>query len=211
MGVKISFADAFYDRCCREYTLKYRDPGRFTQTSLGRISSYRIEGVGAVTLARSQALFVQREGCVFTPTEKDAPVLLVDHVKKPGSETLTINIVKTQIAPLTYRQFERVEESFGKLPDADAPDAWYSSDLIRGSVAKKAGAEELAGMLEEYMDAYLRVVEFAEKCDPAARAEKNAAFSHGLLEKGGLAADRIRKTLGEEDAKAFFDTIVFPQ
>ena len=211
MGVKISIADEFYDRCCREYTLRYRDPGKFAQTSLGRISSYQIEGVGHVTLARTSALFVTREGCVFAPDGKDAPILMVDRVKKPGSDTLTINIVKSQLSPITYRQFEKLEESFEKLEDADAPEVWYSAELIRGSVAKKAGAEELAGLLEEYMDAYLRIVEFAEKCDPAAKAEKNAAFAHGLLEKGGLAADKIRKTLGENGAKDFFDTVVFPQ
>jgi len=210
MGVKISIADAFYDRCCSSYTLKYRDPGRFQQTSLGRVSSYRIEGVGCVALVRSSALFVTREGCVFVPQEKDAPILMVDHEKKMGSETLTVNIVKSQVSPVTYRQFEKLEESFGKLIDADAPESWYNAELIKGSVAKKAKGGELADLLEEYMDAYLRIVEFAEKCDPARKAEKTAEFSHGLLEKGGAAAELVQRSFGAEGAKEFFDTVIFP-
>jgi len=213
---KISIADTFYDRCCIDYTLKSRDIGRYMFGSLAglknRISSYRIGNVGAVTIIRAedQLGYCRTESCIFTPQEKDAPILIIDSVKKWfKKDHLSINIVRNQLKELNYRQFESLEESFSRLADADVPSMWYNSLLFRGSVAKEGDGAELAAMLEEYMNAYLRIVQYAEACDPMSRAEKTKEFSHRFLAEGGPSIEAAKKGLGEKTGE-FLDTVVFP-
>lgn len=213
---KISIADAFYDRCCMGYTLKARDIGIYSAGALvgrtSRISSYAIENVGTVTIIRAEAPMGTEkvESCIFVPTKKDAPILMIDDVKRWfKKESLSINIVKTQISELCYRQFEPMAESFAKLSDADVPTYWYNDRLVRGSVAKAGEREELAAMLEEYMNAYLRIVDFAEPCDPAEKAKKTKEFSKNFLTEESPSAAVAGKGLGDR-TEEFLDTVVFP-
>lgn len=212
----ISIADTFYDRCCCDYTLKSRDIGRYMFGSLAglksRLSSYRIENVGVVTIIRAEDPLgcCRTESCIFTPQEKDAPILVIDSVKKWfKKDRLSINIIKSQLKELNYRQFETLEESFSRLADAEVPAMWYNSLLIRGSVAKEGDGAELASMLEEYMNAYLRIVQFAEPCDPMSKAEKTKEFSHRFLTGGGTAIEAVSKGLGESTGE-FLDKVAFP-
>ena len=69
---KQSAADMFYDRFCEDYTLKYRDPG---ENGNVRISSYRIDDVGYVTLVRKKKLFGGSEYGIFTPVMRDVPAI----------------------------------------------------------------------------------------------------------------------------------------
>ena len=69
---KESAADMFYDRFCEDYVLKYRDPG---ENGNLKISSYRIDDVGYVTLVRKKGLFGGTECGVFTPVMRDVPAI----------------------------------------------------------------------------------------------------------------------------------------
>lgn len=212
---KISIADSFYDRCCIDYTLKARDIGAYASGALAgrksRISSYSIENVGTVTIIRTEGPlgFEKTESCIFTPQAKDAPILMVDDVKTWFKEHLSINVARTQIRELNYRQFESLEEGHAKLADADVPALWYNGRLVRGSVAKEGTREELAAMLEEYMNAYLRIVQFAEPCDAGLKAEKTKEFTGNFLTEGGRTIEAVKKGLGEKTGE-FLDTVVFP-
>ena len=215
MGKKVSMADQFYDSCCMEYTLKYRDPGKFRFLKCGgtaKVSSYGIEGVGCVSLIRvSAGLGKTVESAVFSPTAKDAPVLMMDDVRTLFGESMSINVFKTQISPLFYRQFSSLEESFGKLCDADAGEEWYNGLLIPGSVAKKGKDTELSGMLEEYLDAYLKILRYAEGCKETEKAEKTGELVRGFLDHGGRTADLLMRSLGREGAEEFYKEVQFPK
>ena len=69
---KESAADMFYDRFCEDYVLKYRDPG---ENGNLKISSYRIDDAGYVTLVRKKGLLGGTEYGIFTPVMRDVPAI----------------------------------------------------------------------------------------------------------------------------------------
>lgn len=218
MKKKYSFADQFYDRFCREYTLRYRDTGRFAGFKKGsdsyRITSYKIENVGYCCVIRvSGMLGKMTEAGVFVPLSKDAPLFMFDRVKKLSSDTISINLFDTGLEKQSYRQFLTLSEGMEKIPDADYDGGWYNGILLKGSVAKniKGKVDEGAEMLESYMDTYIKCITFSENCAISEKAVKISEISDGFLQNGGAAAEKITKVLGAVTAKKLFQEILFPE
>lgn len=213
MKHKFSAADSFYDRMCADYTLKYRDAGTYCTQNM-KISAYRIENLGNVCIIRVSGSFGKMtESAVVTPLGKDAPVFMMDRVKTLGKDTLSLNILQANLSRLYYRQFLNASENYGKLPDVSPSGRWYQDLLIQGSVTKDIkGNEAAAGsMIEEYLDAYIKVMEFAERCLPASKAVKIAEISEQFMESGSESAAFAKKAMGPEKAEQFFSKVLFAE
>lgn len=218
MKKNYSFADQFYDRLCMDYTLRYRDTGVFSGLKKGtdsyRITSYRIEDIGYCSVIRVSGFFGKTtEAGVFVPLHRDAPLFMFDRVKAPGSDSISINLFDTGLEKQNYRQFAALSEAADKIPDADYDGGWYNDILLKGSVAKaiRGKVSEGSEMFEEYLDAYIKCITFSEKCDASDKGAKIAAISDGFLKKGGAAAVKIRKAVGDSAAEKLFKDILFPE
>lgn len=218
MKKKYSFADQFYDRLCRDYTLRYRDTGRFSGFKKGtdsyRITSYKIENIGYCCVIRLSGMLGKiTEAGIFVPLYKDAPLFMFDRVKKTSSDSISINLFDTGLEKQSYRQFITLSEEAAKIPDSDYEGGWYNGILLKGSVAKNIKGKEGEGadMLESYMDAYIKCITFSESCTVSLKAVKIAEISDGFLNKGGEAAVKITKVLGADAAVKLFKEILFPE
>ncbi|MCQ2400840.1 MAG: hypothetical protein MJ059_02825 [Lachnospiraceae bacterium] len=218
MKKKYSFADQFYDRFCREYTLRYRDTGSFSGFKKGadsyRITSYRIDNVGYCCIIRVSGSFGKNtEAGIFLPLHKDAPLLMFDRVKKLSSDSLSINLFDTGLEKQGYRQFVTLSEGVEKIPDSDYEGGWYNGILLKGSVAKNIKGKEDEGteMLESYLDTYIKCITYSENCSVSEKAVKISEISDGFLNKGGAAAEKMIKVLGADTAEKLFKKILFPE
>lgn len=218
MKKKYSFADQFYDRFCRDYTLRFRDTGPFSGFRKGmdsyRITSYRIENLGYCSVIRVGGPFGKMtEAGVFVPLYKDAPLLMFDRVKKPFSDSVSINLFDVGLEKQGYRQFMTLSEGYAKIPDSDYDGGWYNGILLKGSVAKniKGKEEEGAEMLEDYLDTYIKCVTFSENCTVSEKAAKTAEIAEGFISKGGAAAEKMTGVLGKNTAEKLFREILFPE
>ena len=113
---KESAADMFYDRFCEDYRLRYRDPG---ENGNVRISSYRIDDLGYVTLVRFQKLFGICECGVFTPVMKDTPAIAFTRKRGLfGSGTFTGEVYKLIPDKLELgKNGQNVDDIDGKIWD----------------------------------------------------------------------------------------------
>lgn len=211
MKRKFSAADCFYDSFCTGYTLRYQNAGEFCTGNM-KVSSYRVEGRGAVTLVRvSGPLGKLTEAGIFVPEEKDAPVFMMDRVKTIGKDAMSLNILEANLTKLYYRQFLNVSEDYGKIPDAEVPEGWYAKSLIQGSTAKNIqGHPEAESMLEDYIAAFMKVLEFAEPCAKEAKGEKIREIRENFLSDDSQSVRYVMKALGEEKGKRFFSEVLFP-
>lgn len=218
MRKKYSFADQFYDSLCRDYTLRFRDTGKFAGFKKGtdsyRITSYRIENVGYCSIIRVTGWFGKlTEAGVFVPLYKDAPLFMFDRVKKGTSDMISINLFDTGLEKQTYRQFRNLSEEFEKIPDSDYEGGWYNNLLIEGSAAKniRGKGDEGSDMLETYLDAYIRCITFSENCAASEKGAKIAAVSDGFLNNGSVSAEKVKKCLSAEEVSALFNKFIFPE
>ena len=206
-----SAADCFYDRLCADYILRSNPAAAFSKGAL-RVSSYSIEGLGYASLIRVQKSFGRlTEAAVFAPLYKDAPVFMADRVKTLFSDSLSVNILDAGLKKMYYRQFQNVSDDYNGMPDADCSSGWYQDILISGSVCKNIkGRADAAQMLEDYLGAYIKIMEFAEKCCSSEKGKKLCEIRDGFLEKGSESADFAKKVLSEAGAAELFEKILFP-
>ena len=110
---KESAADMFYDRFCEDYVLKYRDPG---ENGNLKISSYRIDDVGYVTLVRKNGLFGGTECGIFTPVMRDVPAICFKRDRGLfGNGTFTAEVYK--LVPEKQTFDGSTEDMDGKIWD----------------------------------------------------------------------------------------------
>lgn len=208
--IQFSAADCFYDRFCQDYTLRTNAAGAVLTGNM-KISSYRVEGLGNATIIRVPgALGKNTEAAVFAPLYKDAPVFMMDRVKTLVRDEMSINILDAGLTKMYYRQFSSISEDYAKIPDADCEEGWYQNLLVQGSIAKNIkGHEEAAAMLEDYIGAYIKIMEFAEKCDPEKKAEKLREFAASFAGCGSGSIATLEKAVGSEKLQEYLAHTVF--
>lgn len=209
---KFSAADGFYDRLCQDYTLKLISTDLYQGGKL-RVSAYHVENYGNAVIIRKEGfLGAKTEAAIFAPVEKDAPVFMMDRVKTLFQDVMSLNVLNACLSKIFYRQFTGIEEDYGKIPDADSAGGWYNSILIAGSTAKNIkGHEEAESMLEEYLSAFIKIMEFAEKCSSSAKTVKLAELNENFKSCGSESVLTLKKAMGDEKFGEFFDRVLFPK
>ena len=177
------------------------------------IHSYEAEGSGnfsTVSMTSVQGP-VNMQTLVFTPIERDAPLFSFDRVLAMGSDTLIMEIYDTQLSPCNLSSLYDVKSGCADLPDLDLGSHWYDSIKKDCSIAKKTEGEDARyrELFEDYFGEYLKILEKAPGCDPAAKRMKTAEYADGLCSKGGPAVDQFKAMLGEEAARELFTKYIF--
>ena len=70
-------------------------------------------------------------------------------------------------------------------------------------------AETYEIMAEEYLMAYIQVLNEAPECDPAAKTAKEKAYARGLIENGGPAIDQLKKYSAKPGPPSCLKSICF--
>jgi len=213
MANKISLADQVYDRLCEDFVLKTRPDAGFPAIHKGlneyKTSAYQIDGVGVVSLIRCNGPFgTRKEGAFIVPLNKEVPILSMNYSRGLGKEEMSIALVNATASAPRYMQFSRVEDGYGKLKNAQMAENWDTQALAGGSGAKSGSNEELSAMLEEYLNAYLRILETAPACDEKLRKQKLSALADSYPKCSQENMANFNRILGDK-AKTFVTGTLF--
>ena len=176
-------------------------------------SVFDAEEAGSLCLMDMKAFFgaMKMWTAVFSPTERDGPILSLDYIEAFGNCTLVLELYDTTLSHPTFQQLEEVKAKYASLPEYDHGEHWYNRLLLPASTHKRG--KKLQGlmrqMLQEYAERYFELLKSCPACDKAEKRAKNAEFANGLLQNGGPAVDQFRKMLGEEKTAVFIRTCMF--
>lgn len=179
-----------------------------------RIHVYQIEGIGRLSLISTKALLgmMKMETLILSPYEKDAPIFSMDKISVSGvQDTFLAEFYDTRLQETDLSALARVGEKYEDVASYTPESRWYDSIRLPESVYKrgKKMAETYEIMAEEYLMAYIQVLNEAPECDPAAKTAKEKAYARGLIENGGPAIDQLKKQLGEAEAAELFEKYLF--
>ncbi len=200
------------DELKKRYTVENEDIGKDAKLDAKGmhflISRYSVKGVGNLCLIDMKAMLglMKMQTVVLSVAEKDVPLLNFDTVKVLKNGTYIAEFYDTMLGEKDdelEKACEAIKEADGDLPDYVSGKHWYDSILYPCSYAKKlkGNGERVNESLKKYFDAFMKALDDAEICEPAAKKERIAAFANGLIENGGPAVDQVKKLFGEELTK----------
>ena len=145
---------------------------------------------------------MRMETLVLACTQKDLPLLNLDHIKAFGKETQLIELYDTGISEEKIDQegFLKVKEGVKDVSNYEAGEHWYDEILLPCSYGKtgKGLTSRFEADCRSYFDLYMAEFDRLKDCDPKVKNEANRNFAQGLLDHGGPAVDQVRKMFGEE-------------
>ncbi|MBR5753226.1 MAG: hypothetical protein IKX83_01940 [Clostridia bacterium] len=171
------------------------------------VDAYDAEGLGHICFLCMKAMggLMKMETAVLATTEKDLPMMNLDWVKAPGTETQMAELYDTQLAAYPAEaaaKFQAIKDRDADLTDRETDPHWYDDILLPCSYDKtgKKITERLSKAAEAYLQEYIAQVKAAPDCDAAAKKAKVKDFAETLFAQGGPAVDQVTKLFGRETA-----------
>lgn len=200
------------DELKKRYTVENEDIGKDAKLDAKGmhflISRYSVKSVGNLCLIDMKAMLglMKMQTVVLSVAEKDVPLLNFDTVKVLKNGTYIAEFYDTMLGERDeelVKTCESIKEADSDLPAYVSGAHWYDGLLYPCSYAKKlkGNGERVNESLKKYFDAFMKALDDAETCEPAAKKERIAAFANGLIENGGPAVDQVKKLFGEDLAK----------
>ena len=203
--------------------IEQRDMGEFAVIRRSGMrfesASYRLEGVGYFSTIQTKAMLglMQMESLVLTPLEVDMPLLSYDVMKLPGKDLVLLDIFDTQLAPVDrsapgmFAGMGDVKARYAHLPDRETPPGCSAEMSLPQSIGKKGRKilKKSGTMATEWLEAYMALLEKAEKCDREEKRKAVRRYTDRLFTEGGVAVDQFKKMLGEEAALRMLGEFIF--
>ncbi len=178
-----------------------------------RIRAYEAEGIGRMSVITMKSMLglLKMETLVFTPLEKDMPLLSYDLVRAMGEDTLLLELYDTQLTPAKYSEMNAVKRQYTSLPDNHLGKKWYDHLKLSPTLSKKGKklAKQYEPLCKAWFDAYLTQLASAPACDRAAKQAKVREYVDGLFANGGPSTDQFKNLIGDEAARTLFGKFVF--
>lgn len=208
----------------KHYTITPLDVGEYKEMKLYgimkfHVEQYDIEGLGNLSIMRTNMGIMQMATVVITPKDKNMPLLSADYMYILSNRKAYLefyDVVKEKDEPYIQllNALSNVQSNYDSLEDIETFPAWYQHLVTVTSY--KGGSfdadRELEGMLTDSLTVYLEHSKQLPKLTAEEKLEKleiTMAYTDGLIEKGGISTDVFKKELGEEETKKFFDTVFF--
>ncbi len=212
MSNTLSLCNLVKEEFEKNYTLTHENIGPDACVS-SKGTTLRTEcyntGAGHLCFLSMKAMLglMKMETVVFTPYDKDVPLINLDMVHFLKKETAIAELYDIQINP--YPDSALDEYGRIKLDDSDLTDQvskgthWYDDILYPCSYHKtgKGITSRLLTASRKYAESYVRQLGEAECCDPSVKSEKVRDFADKLYASGGPAVDQIVKLFGPEFAE----------
>ncbi len=179
------------------------------------VTACEAAGLGHVSVmtAGGMAGLMKMETLIVNPFYLDAPLFSYDRIHAMGREVLVAEMYDTMLGG-SFRsdELQDLAEKYAGLPDGEPKSYWYDDLIVPPSISKKGAKKDAArfdALARDIFRAYLRALKAAAPCDPAAKKQKAAVYSEGLLTHGGPATDPVKKAIGEEKAARLFRELLF--
>lgn len=206
------------EKCSQAFCLTKREIGEFASIKANgmkfQIEQYLAEGVGNLSRMQARGMFgmMKMETLIFTPLQKDAPLLSYDRMSVFGKDILIFELYDTLAEPVqAYPLLNEVKGKYAYLPDSDPGKHWYDSIKRKESLYKKCRgkAKELDALCLDYLDCYCKIVKGAKEASIETKRRKTEGYVKGLIEQGGPSTDAFLKAIGKEKTEELFEKILF--
>ena len=219
-----AFVETALEELHAHYTVTQRDPGEYGELKLFglmkfKVDQYDAEELGNVSVMRVNMGLMQMASVVVTPRDKNLPLFSADYLymlsnRKAYLEFYDVVKEKDELYGELMESLVNVQDKYTYLDDFEPAEAWYD-DLMTVATFKSATWNydtSLLHLFAENMHVYLEHGNAVPTLSAEERQEKlalTAAYTDGLIEKGGVSTDIFKKQLGYEETKNFFDKVFF--
>lgn len=217
--------DVILDTLRESYTVTEADVGEYSVMKLYGVMKfyvrrYDVEGIGSLAAMTVNMGVMQMSTVVLTPADRDVPLISADYMYMLGSRTCYLEFYDLVLEPDSesyaglLKTLEAVKAAYGEFEDVTPTSAWYDSLKTVGIYKKGTHKDDktLNAILADGVGAvadYAKTLPLLESADRAVKAEKQKAYSDGLIQNGGVSTDAFVKSLGKEATKQFFDEVLF--
>lgn len=183
------------------------------------VKQYDIQDVGNLSVMTVNIGMMQMATLVFTPLEKDLPLLSCDYMyilnnRKAYVELYDLVEEKTDEYQSWLEKYKAARDAYSDLADTQASAAWYEHLLtvVTYKAGKPADDERLQGLLLDTVQVYLNQADSYAKMEPEQQDTKKALiknYSDRLIDEGGISTDFFKKAFGPDVTRKFFDQVFF--
>lgn len=216
--------DETITRIAEKYKLTQIDAGEYSEMSAYgilkfHVKQYEIEDIGNLSVMTVNAGVMQMATIVFSPYEKDLPLMSCDYMymlstRKAYIEFYDLVTEKDDEYLSWMTRYKDEAKKYDDIESVSASSGWYDY-LITTAIYKSAGTkddEKLRLLLGDEMDIYLSQASSYEKLTDE-ETEKKAGmikeYSDRLIDEGGVSTSFFKKALGEDKTRGFFDQVFF--
>lgn len=168
----------------------------------GRFSTIEMKGMGGL---------MKMETIVFTPLEKEMPLLSYDLISAFGKNTLLLELYDISVGSNpNLSAMDKVKDKYSNLKDNAPEKKWYDSLKLSPTLSKKGGKKkEYEALAEEWMNAYFQILSASDDANEDEKRKKILAYVNGLFENGGPSTEQFSKMFTKEVAYDLFTKYIF--
>lgn len=188
---------------------KYRTMGNLMMRF--HLEQYAVEGLGNLCVLKTRAMLglMNLLTVVVTPSSgKNVPFLLIDTMDMGKKHLCYVEYYDCTADGADKDLLILAGAPYGDVADYAEKPAWYVKERMAGSLIKTGDKARLNQMALDALKAYARQAAAAPvKPENVAGLQ---AFQQRMVREGNPSTAALTKTLGQEGAETFFQTVVMP-
>ena len=209
----------------KDYKLEELDIGEFKKVLVYKVlpfnsKVYSIDGLGILPVMTLNVGVMNMITFNINSYDKDLPQLTIDFTETLNKRKLYVEIYDLMINKddKKYKDFlkkiEEINKKNSNLKDFSSTPSWHDEYL--SGVIKKSGnvinEKQLLNIFKDVIQAY---VDYAKEAPELSDDDKDKkydlikGFSDKLVEKGGVAINNFKKTLGDKKTKEFLGNVLY--
>lgn len=174
------------------------------------VDQYELESFGHVmSMHTTTKMGMELLTLSFMPNSgKNLPYLLMDSMTMKDKRCVFVEYYGCGNRDLNDAALKKVYEEYRSLPDYNEKPGWYISEREPYSLIKAGTEEELTGMAEASLDAYLSSID-SSVVDPGYTRQLEA-FRKRMIEDGNPSSKTLEMLLKKDGAVRFMKEVVMP-
>ena len=205
--------------------LKEQNPGEFSKIIINyfipfHISLYKIEGLGNLSLMTVNIGIMQMITLTLSPFEKDIPLISIDYIYMFNIRKLMIEIYELMIdnQNIKYKnlinEFKKINEYYSELKNFKTFPGWHEK-ILSICISKSGNSkndEMICSLFKNCIEVYIQnIIEMPhlEDSDIEKKYSLIKQFGNDLVNKGGVAVNNFKRSIGIEKTKDFFAKVFF--
>ena len=209
----------------KDYKLEELDIGEFKKVLIYKVlpfnsKVYSVDGLGILPVMTLNVGLMDMFTFNINSYDKDLPQLTIDYTNTLNKRKLYVEVYDLMINKddQKYKDFlKKIEEINSKnsnLENFSSKASWHE-DYLSGVIKKSGKPANDAQLLNIFKDVIQAYVDYAKKAPELSEADKDKkydlikGFSDTLAEKGGVAINNFKKTLGLEKTKEFLGSVLY--
>ena len=209
----------------KDYKLEPLDIGEFKKVLIYKVlpfnsKVYSVNGLGILPVMTLNVGLMDIFTFNINSYDKDLPQLTIDYTNTLNNRKLYVEVYDLMInkEDQKYKDFLKKIEDINKknsnLKDFTSKPSWHD-EYLSGTIKKSGKPGNDAQLLQIFKDVIQAYVDYAKEAPELSEDNKDKkydlikGFSDKLAEKGGVAINNFKKTLGLEKTKEFLGTVLY--